>query len=118
MMHMTARDFARFGEFLRRRGVAGGRQLVAESWMRFMTEPSPTNAAYGGQVWLNRPGEGTPLFPGEASPRLFAAAGFGGQYVIVSPAQQLVIVRLGVTRDEDMPALRGALAKLVQRFPN
>lgn len=117
MMHMTARDYARLGEFLRRGGVAGGRQLVATSWMRFMTTPSPTNAAYGGQLWLNRPGEGSPLFPGEASPRLYAAAGFGGQYVIVSPAQSLVIVRLGVTRDADMPALKSALARLVQRFP-
>lgn len=118
MMHMTARDYARLGEFLRRGGVAGGRQLVATSWMRFMTTPSPTNAAYGGQLWLNRPGEGSPLFPGEASSRIYAAAGFGGQYIIVSPTQNLVIVRLGVTRDEEMPALKSALAKLVQRFPS
>ncbi len=117
MMHMTARDYARLGELLRRRGVAGGRTLYSEGWARFMTEPSPANPAYGGHVWLNRPFEWSPLFPGEASPRLFAAVGFGGQYVIVSPAQQLVIVRLGMTRDEDLPALRRALARLVQRFP-
>ena len=117
MMHMTARDYARLGEFMRRGGVAGGRQLVATSWVRFMTTPSPTNAAYGGQLWINRPGEGSPLFPGEASPRLYAAAGFLGQYVLVSPGQQLVVVRIGRTSDEQMPALRHALAELVQRFP-
>jgi CubicO group peptidase (beta-lactamase class C family) len=117
MMQMTARDYARLGEFLRRRGVAGGRQLVSESWVRFMATPSPTNAAYGGHVWINRPGAQTPLFPGEASARIFAAAGFLGQYVIVSPTQRLVIVRLGVTPDAQMPALRSALAQLVQRFP-
>lgn len=117
MMHMTARDHARLGELLRRRGVAGGRTLFSEGWARFMTAPSPVNPAYGGQLWLNRPFEWSPLFPGEASPRLFAAVGFGGQYVIVSPAQSLVIVRLGVTRDAEMPALKRALAKLVQRFP-
>ena len=114
MMHMTARDYARIGELLRNRGRVGERQIVPEQWIDFMTSPSPANAAYGGQLWLNRPGRPSDLFPGEAPASIFGAVGYRGQFVIVSPAQRLTIVRLGVTNEEDMPALRHVMARLVQ----
>lgn len=117
MMHMTARDYAAIGELIRRRGQAHGHQIVSDKWFDFMTAPSPANAAYGGHLWLNRASDETLLFPGRASARLLAAVGHRGQYVLISPEQQLVIVRLGVTRDEDMDALREAMARLVRRFP-
>lgn len=121
MMHMSARDYARIGEFIRRRGQVGGqvsgRQLVPEAWFRVMTAPSPANPAYGAQIWLNRPSAQSVLFPGEALPTLMGAVGHRGQYVLISPEQGLVVVRLGVTRDEEIGALRGAMARLVRRFP-
>jgi CubicO group peptidase (beta-lactamase class C family) len=117
MMHMTARDYAAVGEFIRTRGRAGGRQLIADPWFDFMTAPSPANPAYAAHLWLNRAGGETPLFPGQASARLMAAVGERGQFVLIAPEQGVVIVRLGVTRDEEMPALRAGLARLVRRFP-
>ncbi|MBB5984271.1 serine hydrolase domain-containing protein [Sphingobium lignivorans] len=118
MMHMTARDYARIGEFIRHRGHLDGRQLIADRWFDFMLAPSPANAAYGGHIWLNRAGEQAALFPGQATQRLVAGVGNRGQYLLVSPGQGLTIVRLGVTREEDMDALRDALARLVRRFPD
>lgn len=118
MMHMTARDYARFGELLRNRGRVSGHQLLPARWVAFMTEPSPRNPAYGAQLWLNRKGGiGNPLFPGRASRKLFAAVGHQGQYILVSPAQRVVVVRLGVTTRKQMPALRAALADLMEMFP-
>lgn len=117
-MHMTARDYARFGELLRNQGRVGGRQILSPRWVEFMTHPSRLNPAYGGHIWLNRAGEGSPLFPGSASRRLFASVGHGGQYVLVSPDQQLTIVRLGVSTEAQRDALKPALAKLVGVFPS
>lgn len=114
MVHMTARDYARIGELLRNHGRVGELQVVPERWIDFMTSPSPANPAYGGQLWLNRAGPQTELFPGEAPTSIFGAVGYRGQFVIVSPDKRLVIVRLGVTNEEDMRALRHALARLVQ----
>ncbi|HWJ70082.1 MAG TPA: serine hydrolase [Sphingobium sp.] len=118
MMHMNARDYARLGEFIRRRGNLDGRQILSDKWFDLMTAPSPANPAYGMHIWLNRASEQTALFPGEAPPTLMAAGGQRGQYMLISPEQGLVIVRLGVTRDSEMDALRAAMARLVQRFPN
>ncbi|MBU0555186.1 MAG: beta-lactamase family protein [Alphaproteobacteria bacterium] len=116
MMHMTARDYATVGEFIRQRGHVNGRQLIADPWFDFMTAPSPANPAFGGHLWLNRGGDPSMLFPGQASPGVMAAVGERGQFVLVSPEQKLVIVRLGITREEDMDALREAMARLVRRF--
>ena len=115
IMHATARDYAKFGEFLRNHGVVNGQRLLPETWMRFMLTPSKNDAGYGGHIWLNRrrPAGVTPaLWPDRGPNDLFACIGHQGQYIIVSPSQRLTIVRLGVTSDDQFPALRRHLADL------
>lgn len=117
MMHMTARDYARFGEFLRHKGRVNGHQVLSARWVEFMTGPSARNAAYGGHVWLNRDGTDNPLFPGRASRRMFGAVGHHGQYLLVDPLRQLVVVRMGISTQEERLALRERLARLIELFP-
>jgi CubicO group peptidase (beta-lactamase class C family) len=119
MIHANARDWAKFGEFLRNEGAVVGAQILPRGWVEFMTEPSPRNAGYGAHVWLNRaqPGGRDMLFPGTAPASLFACVGHLGQYVLVSPSQRLTVVRLGQTPDEHRDALRRRLAELVGVFP-
>ncbi|MBA4747615.1 MAG: serine hydrolase [Sphingopyxis sp.] len=117
IMHATARDYAKFGELLRRRGVAGDQRLLPESWIDFMLTPSPAYPGYGGHIWLNRPraeGETTRLLRGEGPNDLFACTGHQGQYILVSPSQQLTIVRLGISRDGDqLPNVREKMRAIV-----
>jgi CubicO group peptidase (beta-lactamase class C family) len=118
LIHASARDWARFGEFLRNYGSVRGAQVVPRGWIEFMTRPSPRNPGYGAQVWLNRrqvDGD-TVLFPDQGPPGVFAAIGHLGQYVVVSPRQKLVVVRLGKT-DGDKQPLRDGLARIVRMFP-
>jgi CubicO group peptidase (beta-lactamase class C family) len=119
MMYATARDWAKFGEFLRNGGAVRGAQLVPRGWIDFMKTPSPRNPAYGAQLWLNRPARDghQPLFPDEAPQSLFACVGHLGQYVIVSPRQRLTLVRLGKTDDPTRAQLRKRLAAIVALFP-
>jgi CubicO group peptidase (beta-lactamase class C family) len=116
-MHATARDYARFGEFLRLHGVANGHRLLPESWMDFMLSPSPADHGYGGHIWLNRQrpaGSPAALWPQRGPNDMFAAIGHQGQYIIMSPSQRLTIVRLGISDDEEFPALRRRLANLTE----
>ena len=119
LMHGTARDWARFGEFLRNKGSYRGSQLVPRRWVEFMTSPSPRSAHYGGQTWLNRPtGEREhPLFPDRAPQTLFAAIGHMGQYVLVSPAQGITVVRLGHSDAPQRQVLVQELADVVALYP-
>lgn len=115
IMHATARDYAKFGEFLRNRGVANGQRLIPESWIDFMLASAPTDKGYGGHIWLNHPrpkGSGIALWPEQGPGNLFALLGHQGQYVIVSPSQRLTIVRLGISTDEQGDAVREQMRKL------
>ncbi|MFN3749399.1 MAG: serine hydrolase domain-containing protein [Sphingorhabdus sp.] len=120
MIHATARDWAKFGEFLRNNGSVRSAQLLPTSWTRFMKTSSANDAAYGGHIWLNkrRPeGADQVLFPGKAPSDVFAALGHLGQFIVVSPQHRLTIVRLGKTADSDLGPINDQLAKLISVFP-
>jgi len=120
MVWATARDWARFGEFLRHEGSVEGAQIVPRAWVEFMRAPSPHAPDYGATTWLNREsgGERQMLFPEQGPSSLFAAVGHLGQYVLVSPAQKLTIVRLGKTDEADRAALVDTLAQIVALYPD
>ena len=119
-IHATARDWAKFGEFLRNNGSVRSAQMMPTSWMRFMKTPSRTDATYGAHLWLNRTrkdGSAPVLFPGKAPSDVFAALGHLGQFVVVSPQHRLTIVRLGYTPDDQLDPVNDELAKLISAFP-
>lgn len=53
-MFISARDQARLGLLVARRGRWGDRQILPEAWVEAMLAPSPTNDSYGYLWWLNR----------------------------------------------------------------
>ncbi|MFM5953655.1 MAG: serine hydrolase domain-containing protein, partial [Novosphingobium sp.] len=117
LIHGTARDWARFGEFLRNRGAVKGAQLVPSAWIDFMTSPSPGNKGYGAQVWLNLPQpDGAVQWPGAPASN-FSMNGHLGQYVAVSRDNGVVVVRLGKTQDAGHEPVRAALARIITLFP-
>lgn len=120
MIWATARDWGKFGEMLRHKGAVNGAQLVPKAWVEFMTSPSPRAPDYGAMTWLNRPsgGKRDELFASQGPKDAFALDGHLGQYVIVSPSQDLTIVRLGKTDGKDRPALMRALAKVAALYPS
>lgn len=124
MVHASARDWGKLGEFLRHTGSVQGAQVLPRRWVQFMLSPSPRNTAYGAGVWLNRAkaseakGEGgATLFPGMAPANAFACVGEYGQYVIGSPDQLLTVVRLGESDRAQETELHDRLGKLLAMFP-
>jgi CubicO group peptidase (beta-lactamase class C family) len=121
LMHATARDWAKLGEFLRRKGAApGGEQLVPQRWVEAMVIPSPRSPHYGFQTWLNRKvaeGEESPLFPDRAPASLFSLIGHMGQYVLVSPSQRVTLVRLGHSDSAERPPMLQQAADVLELYP-
>lgn len=119
-IHATARDYARFGEFLRHKGARKGAQHLPVSWVRFMTTSSVNDPAYGGHIWLNkrRPeGRNQVLFPDNGPDTIFAALGHLGQQIVVSPDQQLTVVRLGKTQDDVLAPMSAQIGRIMALFP-
>jgi CubicO group peptidase (beta-lactamase class C family) len=95
------RDYARLGLLMLGKGNWLGEQILSEDWVEFATTPSTAApmGEYGAQWWLNA---GNPNNPEEKKfPSLpndaFYAGGFEGQWILVIPSKELVIVRLGFT---------------------
>ena len=123
LMHATARDWAKLGEFLRRKGRSPeGEQLVPQRWVEAMVTPSPRSPHYGFQTWLNRPIPGVPasdhpLFPDRAPQSLFSLIGHMGQYVLVSPDQRVTLVRLGHSDSSERPPMLQQAADVLELYP-
>ena len=93
-VYTNARDLARFGLLYLRNGLWNGERLLSEDWIGFVRTPAPSTADrgnfYGGQFWLV-PDERTDV-PKDA----YSTAGNRGQYVVIVPSRDLVIVRRGL----------------------
>ncbi|MFN3231888.1 MAG: serine hydrolase domain-containing protein [Alphaproteobacteria bacterium] len=121
-LHATARDWARFGLFMLRGGIWEGRQILPEGWVDYMRTPlaHEPRGIYGGQTWLNAgPVDDPAARRIEALPAdTFMATGHRGQYLIMVPSKDLVIVRLGRTGYIHYPAVVAWLGEIVDLFPD
>ena len=110
-VYATAQEFANFGQLYLQDGVWKGERVLPERWVdaaRTPVEPEvDADFGYGAQWWL------------WDDPLAFGAHGFEGQYTLVVPDRDLVIVRLGRSPTDDQKTATtqwlGDLAKSVSR---
>jgi CubicO group peptidase (beta-lactamase class C family) len=97
-LYATARDWARFGQFLLQDGVWNGKRLLPEGFVGVMRTPTASsNGKYTqGQAWLAGPG-GTTSAEAGLPEDTFWLEGHDGQSVAIVPSAKLVFVRLGLT---------------------
>ncbi|MDC1392549.1 serine hydrolase, partial [Flavobacteriaceae bacterium] len=83
-------DHARFGLLFLNDGAWKGNQLISKNWIIDATTPSPANISYGYMWWLNK--KGTNRFWEGVPQNVFYASGFGGNYIVIIPDEDIVIV--------------------------
>ena len=102
-MYATARDWARYGQFLLQDGVWQGHGLLPSGYVAMMATPvAASRGQYGrGQTWLWGSDAATPGVNPDAAFGIpadtFWMSGHDGQNVAIIKSRQLVIVRLGLT---------------------
>lgn len=92
-LYATARDWARYGQFLLQEGVWNDQQILPEGFTNWMFEPTAAsdNRYSKGHLWREAPGD---LPPFEDAVWML---GHDGQSVGIFPSHDMVIVRLGLT---------------------
>jgi CubicO group peptidase (beta-lactamase class C family) len=115
----SARDWARLGNLYLQDGVWNGERILPAGFAKFVGTVAPAWLAdhrpvYGGFFWVNGDGK----FP--APKDTYYMNGAGGQFVLIIPSRQLVIVRLGHYRGEDAgsEALVKAVGLIMEAVPN
>ena len=93
-VYTNARDLARFGLLYVQDGVWQGERLVSRDWIEFVRTPAPASARrghdYGGQFWL------VPDDRDDVPKSAYSTSGNRGQYVVIVPSHDTVIVRRGL----------------------
>ena len=114
-VYTNARDLARFGLLYLNGGMWNGERLVSEEWIEFVRTPAPATrddgSFYGGQWWL------VPDDRADVPKDAYSTAGNRGQYVIVAPSHDLVIVRRGLDYGEQGFDRWDLLREVVKAFP-
>jgi CubicO group peptidase (beta-lactamase class C family) len=97
-LYATARDFGRLGKLILQEGKYGKQQVIPLWYMKeiynvpsLTTEENVPNQRYGLHIWT---------YKGETNP-IYYCRGIKGQYIISIPNENLVIVRLGLKRDDN-----------------
>nr|WP_297306975.1 serine hydrolase [uncultured Flavobacterium sp.] len=82
----NARDFARFGKLYLQNGKWNGQQIISQDFIQKATQPRFTESPqYGYGWWLSN----------YKNKHIYYMRGHLGQFVIVIPENELIIVRLG-----------------------
>ena len=119
-MWAPARDWARFGLLFLHDGAVGGQRILPQGWADYSASPTAgaETYGYGAGFWTNR-GEGAGAryrilggMPADA----FMARGSQGQYVVIVPSEDLVIVRFGPawTPRDDMAAVNRLTREVIE----
>lgn len=109
-VYATARDFAAFGELYRHDGVtASGERILPLGWVDHARTPvshdDENGCDYGRHWWM---------WPEVAGS--MACHGHEGQYIVVVPDRELVVVHLGKTDAAKAPELRARLRQMIDVF--
>lgn len=90
-IHAVPRDFAKLGLMMLNKGKANGVQVLNENFVEEMITPTPASAGiYGLGVWINN----------DNPVKHYFLLGLQGQYVIIVPEHNMVIVRTGSYKDQ------------------
>ena len=107
---INALDHARFGLLFLNKGAWNGKQLISQDWIEKATASSPAQVNYGYMWWLNK--KGTSRFWEGVPENVFYAAGFGGNFIVIVPDEELVIVTRWLEPSQIRSFVKGVLDAL------
>lgn len=104
---ISARDLARFGQLYLQKGKWNGKQVIPEEWIVVSTHPHSIiqDGAYGYMWWIRPDGS-------------YYAAGYHGQYVLVLPKEEMVIVNRVFSGTPGFQCLPGEIERELEPLIN
>jgi CubicO group peptidase (beta-lactamase class C family) len=102
-MWATPRDWAALGQFALQDGVWNGERLLPAGWLAESTvafDGETEDVGYAAGWWVNRLPDGSLAHP-ELPEDAYFAQGHDGQWIVIVPSADLVVVRLGFSPSVD-----------------
>ncbi|MBF8457646.1 serine hydrolase [Kaistella sp. G5-32] len=90
-LNSSSRDFAKLGQLFLNDGKFNGKQILNSNFIEEMRTPTKlSKEAYGMGLWINN----------DSSIKHYYFRGIYGQYIIIIPEKQMIIVRTGMDKRE------------------
>jgi CubicO group peptidase (beta-lactamase class C family) len=115
----TPRDWAAIGQFALQDGEWDGEQLLPADWMTMSTtaiDVETEEDGYGAGWWVNRRTDGSLVYP-QLPEDTYFAEGHDGQWVVVVPSSDLVVVRMGFSPSVDDQGVPDLAASVLAALP-
>ena len=99
---INSEDHARFGLLYLNNGMWGDKRIISEDWIKKSITPSETNPEYGYMWWINSE-QGKDYLRTDwknVPTNIYYGAGFGGNYIVVIPDENIVVVGRWLGRDK------------------
>lgn len=94
-INSTSRDFAKLGQLFLNDGTFNGQQIISATSLAAIKMPTKlSRGAYGKGMWINN----------DAAVKHYYFRGLYGQYIIMIPEKNMVIVRTGMDKRETVDA--------------
>jgi CubicO group peptidase (beta-lactamase class C family) len=104
-IRMRPLDMAKIGFLYLNNGMWEGRQIISREWIeestRSQIHAASLTESYGYEWWIDDSG-------------CYAALGYGGQYIVVCPSKNIVVVFTGVLQERDFEVPRVLLERYIQ----
>ena len=94
-INSNSRDFAKLGQLFLNDGEFNGKQILNSKFIEDMRTPTKlSNEVYGKGLWINN----------DAAIKHYYFRGLYGQYIIIVPEKNMVIVRTGMDKEQILDA--------------
>ena len=115
-VYASARDYAKFGYLYLRDGIWEDKQIISKEWIESTRTPSKhTKNLYSNKFWhVTDDRKNSFNFPKDS----YYCAGFGGQYIMIIPSKDIIMVRLGETYNTSTDNLLSFLGEIVKEIPS
>jgi len=113
-MYATARDWAKLGQLMLNNGVWLQDTIITNDWVEYsFSETAHSEGRYGAHMWRN----GNPKEYSSCPDDTYKFSGYEGQYVIMIPSLDLVVVRLGLSKGPPFN-MDGVMGLIVEALRN
>ena len=110
-VYANARDYAKFGYLYLRDGQWDGEQVISKDWIDLTRTPSKhTSYKYSNKFWHINNNEFN--LPNDT----YYCAGFGGQFILIIPSKDIVLVRLGESYNTSSDKTLTLLGKIISEI--
>ncbi|WP_117885443.1 serine hydrolase domain-containing protein [Aureibaculum luteum] len=120
-LYLKAEDLAKIGSLFLNKGKWNGKQIVSESWVTTSTSPLLKNVkpqwksvtGYGYQWWI-------PEYTDNDKTNIYSANGYGGQYLMIAPKHNLIIVFNGwnINNEPEQSTYRALQDRIIPTLKN